>query len=213
MSIAPKKIQWARSQTCNVPDPLSLTYLRILYGKNDRNWQSSTVWSSKHCSQENGSALSDHICNIYHLFFTLTNSHDWEENWSFGLFPSRIFLRIGTLLDGPIPGFPQKPVGLSLLVQLRLVVRDSLFGAFQRTFRKKKKERKTGNYISTVPLEQQQSFFCPAASAETSSQQTDPSMFRYHNVAHCTLFVYLNSGPRLPGGCHHLYSKTDRAWK
>lgn len=76
-----------------------------------------------------------------------------------------------------------------------------------------KKERKTDDYISTVPLEQHQSFFCPAASAETSSQQTDSSMFRNHNATHCTLFVYLNPGPRFPRPCHHLYPKTDRAWK
>lgn len=77
----------------------------------------------------------------------------------------------------------------------------------------KKGERKTGDYISTVPLEQLQSFFCPAASAQTSSQQTDPSMFRNHNAAHCMLFVYLNPGPLFPWLCHHLYPKTDRAWK
>lgn len=116
------------------------------------------------------------------------------------LFVSRFFLRFGTLLDTTIPGFPRKPVGL--LVQLGLAVCDSSLSSFRATF--EKKERDTGNYISTVPLEQQQSFFCPAASAETSSQQTDSSMFRNHNAAHCTLFVYLNPGPQFPSLRHHL---------
>lgn len=132
----------------------------------------------------------------------------------FSLFLSWPFLRIGILLDTTIPGFPQKPVGLlslcpteacGLWLTSRCVPTNSL--------EKTKNERKTGDYISTVPPEQQRSFFCSDASAQTSSQQTDPSMFRSHNAAHCMLFVYLNPGPRLPRLCHYLYPKTDKAWK
>lgn len=76
----------------------------------------------------------------------------WLRRKHFSLFLNRIFLRIGTLLDGTIPGFPQKPVGLSLLVQLRLVVRDSLLSAFQRAFQKKRKKEKQAITSPLSPL-------------------------------------------------------------
>lgn len=76
-------------------------------------------------------------------FFWLTLCSEWKQKLDLYLFLSKIFLRIRTLLDRTISGFPQKPVGLPILVQLRLVVYDSLLSSFQTTFKKKKKEKPT----------------------------------------------------------------------
>ncbi len=118
------------------------------------------------------------------LELQLVSQQDLSENWNtfrqnYSRFPFRSLLVFPSVSSW----------GLRFVTNFSLRSRE----------RSRKKERKTVDYISTVLLQQQQSFFCPAASAETSSQQTDSSMFRNHNAAHCMLFVYLNCGPRLPG--------------
>lgn len=104
--------------------------LEFWMGTKDHSWQPSIFWTCK-------SLLPGrNFCSIWsYLQYLLPFFHSsiiWiplndSRNWSFithSLFLSTIFLRIGTFLDRSIPGFPQKPVGLSLRVQMRLVVHD-----------------------------------------------------------------------------------------
>lgn len=149
-------------------------------GKKDPSWQGSIIRCPRHWSYLR--CLSPFIYSS--IAWIPPNE---SRHWSFSLFPSTIFLRIGTFLDRTIPGFPPKPVGLSLHVRLGLAVCDSLLGSSQRTFQKNKRKEKQ------------------AMTSSLSTVQTDFSMFRMYNAAHCTLFVYLNPGPRLPRLCHHLF--------
>lgn len=203
------KRQW--QLYCNVSDPVSWTYfLYVLYGKKDHGWQRSIIQSPRHCSQVQSSALSAVFITIFSRLRRL-NSLEWEQKLQ--LISQQDLSENSNTFRQNYSRFPSEACWSFSPCPAEACGSWLTSRCVPENVPEKKEERKTGDYISTVPLEQQRSFFCPAASAETSSQQTDSSMFRNHNAAHCTLFVYLNPGPRFPRLCHHLYPKTERAWK
>lgn len=114
-----------------------------------------------------------------------------SRNWSFRLFPSKIFLKIGTFFRHNYSRFPSEACWSFSPCPTEAC--GSWLTSWYVPERKKRKEKQ-------------------AITSTLSTVQTDSSMLRNHNAAHCSLFVYLNPAPRFPRLCHHLWL-ADRAWK
>lgn len=149
--------------------------------KKNHSRQGSIIRCARHCSQEKSLALSGQICGMYHHFSNLhrMNSFKWEQKLELQTVSQQDFSKNWNIFRQNYSRFPSEACWSFSPCPTEAC------GSWLTSWYVPEKKQKRGKEKQAI-------------TSPLSTVQTDSSMFRNHNAAHCSLFVYLNPGPRAP---------------